>query len=170
MGSGLGFERPSLPSTLHISCSAECSSQGGCSKCGELLEVVRRLETKMINEISRVEQETQSTQRVITADLTKWKKEREACWKHVGELKDQNRHLSQRNYEMEVQNGHLQRHVALLQEQLQLFKSNQAQLQSVLTGMATVTSAASSHGGGAAALLGGSVMIPRVPHSGADIW
>lgn len=141
----------------------------------------------MVCEISRVEQETQSAQRAIATDLAKWRKEREACWKHVGELKDQNRLLMQRNYEMEVQNGHLQRHVALLTEQLQLFKDNQASLQAVLKGMSALSAAATTsssaapnaldpviappHSSNAASLLGGaSLMIPRLPHSGADIW
>ena len=57
------------------------------------------------------------------------------CRLHVNPsppLQDQNRHLQQRNYELEVQNGHLQRTIMLLQEQLGVLQESQVAWQGVL--------------------------------------
>jgi len=121
--------------------------------------MIRRLESRLTVEISRVELETQNANKTIAVELNKWKKDRETCWKHVGELKDQNRHLRQRNYELEIQNGHLNRHIMLLQEQLTLMKDTAQQLQA-LKGVVI-------GGSNTAAILH---TIPKVPHSGTDIW
>lgn len=122
---------------------------------------MQRLEARLDCELVRVE----STQRAILTDLSKWKKDRETCWKHVGELKDQNRHLRQRNYELEVQNKHLQNHLVLLQEQLTLAQETQTAWQSVLK-------AAQDRNALLTATLADQ-KIPKVPHSGLpgdDIW
>ena len=50
-------------------------------------DTILRLDAKLSTAISRVERETQHTHRQIVGDLSKWKKDRETCWKHVGELK-----------------------------------------------------------------------------------
>jgi hypothetical protein len=40
-------------------------------------------------EVQRVEVESQSGQRALAADMAKARKEREAAWRHVSELKEQ---------------------------------------------------------------------------------
>ena len=38
-------------------------------------------------EVARVEREAQEANQAVVAELNKWKKDREICWKHVAELK-----------------------------------------------------------------------------------
>ncbi len=70
---------------------------------------------------------------------------------------EQNRLLRQRNFELEAQSGQFTLHVATLQEQLGAVAEAAAQLQA-LRG----NGFGSSNG-----LLSG---MPKVPHSGSDIW
>jgi hypothetical protein len=74
------------------------------------------------------------------------------CWKHVAELKEQNRLLRQRNYELEVQHSNFTLNITALQEQL------------------SVLAEAASHLHGLKQGPGGHINMPKVPHSGADIW
>jgi len=111
-------DRPSSIPAPDLSYQHEVTIAQTSGLTGEVADVLHRLESKMMFEISRVELEAQAAHRALSTDLAKWRKEREAAWKHVGELKEQSRLLRQRNYELEVQNGHLHRHIMLLQEQL----------------------------------------------------
>lgn len=48
---------------------------------------MQRLESRLSGEVARVEREAQEANQAVVAELNKWKKEREICWKHVAELK-----------------------------------------------------------------------------------
>lgn len=162
-----------------------------------------QLESRLLSELSRVESEAQAAARAVSQELGKVKKEREAAWRHVSELKEQNCAMRQRTFELEQQNCHLHRTVVLLQEQLELIKDERQAMHAHAQHAAACGGGGhpldenghplTHHGHGPCGMpgvmqeqsmgvrmplgvLNGPPMsplmdkMPKVPHTGAEIW
>ena len=71
-----------------ISCDLTLTSPAPQRGSGDAShEALQRLESRMSAEVARVEREAQEANQAVVAELNKWKKDREICWKHVAELK-----------------------------------------------------------------------------------
>lgn len=105
---GLHAEKSYSETTMMMDC---CN--GGTQKCPGCSEAHR-----FAHELSRVEAEAGAQIQSLSYEVARWKKDREVSWKHVAELKEQNRLLRQRNQEVEAQNQQLSVALLSLQEQL----------------------------------------------------
>lgn len=151
------YDRPRSSSAMS-SHSQDGEGADKCSRCTETYDAMQRMEAKMILQLARVEIESQNGLKTVMSEVNKLKADREVAWKHVAELKEQNRLLRQRAFDLEKQHGQASMHITALQDQLAAFADVAAQLQ-LLQQAATAPPASSMLTG-----------MPKVPHSGADIW